>query len=122
MLFRSADSTTLIRGDTDLDGQVTVLDATRVQRYLADLTTLSDDAKLTADADCDGSVTIMDATAIQRWLADLDDGYPIGEPISAAYEESCFVLGAQDGLLYYDGFTVETILYPDGVEKVFDVF
>ncbi len=72
---------TLILGDADLDGSVTVLDATRVQRYLADLTTLSDEAKPAADADEDGDVTIMDATAIQRWLADMDDGHPIGEPI-----------------------------------------
>ena len=72
---------TLILGDADLDGSVTVLDATRVQRYLADMTTLSDEAKLAADADEDGDVTIMDATAIQRWLADMDDGHPIGEPI-----------------------------------------
>ena len=72
---------TLILGDADLDGSVTVLDATRVQRYLADMTTLSDEAKSAADADEDGDVTIMDATAIQRWLADMDDGHPIGEPI-----------------------------------------
>lgn len=72
---------TLILGDADLDGSVTVLDATRVQRYLADMTTLSDEAKPAADADEDGDVTIMDATAIQRWLADMDDGHPIGEPI-----------------------------------------
>lgn len=73
---------TLILGDADLDGSVTVLDATRVQRHLADLTTLSYEAMLTADADEDGSVTILDATAIQRWLADLDEDHPIGEPIS----------------------------------------
>ncbi len=72
---------TLILGDADLDGSVTVLDATRVQRYLADMTTLSDEAKSAADADEDGDVTIMDATAIQRWLADMDDGHPIGDPI-----------------------------------------
>ena len=72
---------TLILGDADLDGSVTVLDATRVQRYLADMTTLSDEAKPAADADEDGDVTIMDATAIQRWLADMDDGHPIGDPI-----------------------------------------
>ena len=76
-------STTLILGDADLDGSVTVLDATRIQRYLAELTTLSGDAMLTADADLDGSVTILDATAIQRWLADLEVSSPIGEPIES---------------------------------------
>ncbi len=74
--------TTLILGDADLDGSVTILDATHIQRYLADLTTLSAAEKLTADADEDGDVTIMDATAIQRWLAEMDDGHPIGEPLA----------------------------------------
>jgi hypothetical protein len=78
----TSTAATLILGDADLDGSVTVLDATRVQRYLADMTTLSDEAKLAADADEDGDVTIMDATAIQRWLAEMDDGHPIGEPLA----------------------------------------
>ena len=75
-------STALILGDADLDGEVTVLDATHIQRYLADLEELSDDAMKTADADEDGSVTILDATVIQRWLADLTVDHPIGEPVA----------------------------------------
>jgi len=60
-------------GDADGDGVVTVLDATHIQRWLADL--LDDNAfyMANADADRDGYVTIIDATRIQRFLADLID-------------------------------------------------
>ena len=72
----------LLRGDADLDGEIAIFDATRIQRALAALTTLNNDAKLCADADKDGEVTIFDATAIQRMLANIANPYGIGEVIS----------------------------------------
>lgn len=69
--------TKLIRGDADLDGKVMILDATRIQRALAALVTLNDDATLCADADKDTKVTILDATAIQRFLAAMGNPYDI---------------------------------------------
>ena len=57
-------------GDADSDGSVTILDATRIQRYIAELT-VSSFSKKASDADQDGEVTILDATAIQRHLAGL---------------------------------------------------
>ena len=69
--------TKLIRGDADLDGKVMILDATRIQRYLAALDDLSADAQLAADADKDNKVTILDATAIQRFLAAMGNPYGI---------------------------------------------
>ena len=57
-------------GDSDTDGDVTILDATTIQRHLAGLPTSSYNDAL-ADADEDGDVTILDATAVQRWLAGL---------------------------------------------------
>ena len=62
-------------GDADMDGEVTVLDATRVQRWLAEL--VGDDKlnKTNADVDFDKSVTILDATRIQRFLAELIDKF-----------------------------------------------
>lgn len=65
-------------GDTDLDENVTILDATAIQRTLASLPTNSYDKKA-ADADEDGKVTILDATAIQRHLASLPTNQNIGE-------------------------------------------
>ena len=68
-------------GDVDGDGAVTINDATRIQRALAELPIpLEIDDRL-ADADGDGIVSVLDATDIQRWLADLPANPKIGEPI-----------------------------------------
>ena len=61
------------RGDADMDGEVTILDATRIQRVLAGLAGEDELDKSAADADADGEVTILDATRIQRFLAGLCD-------------------------------------------------
>lgn len=46
----------------------------------------------------------------------------IGSPNSSSYTESCLVIGGEDGFLYYDGFTVETVRRSDGSELIVDVF
>lgn len=61
----------IILGDTDLDNDVSILDATLIQRHLAKLTTLSDDQYLAGNVDATDDLTILDATYIQRWLAKL---------------------------------------------------
>lgn len=63
----------LIMGDVDFDGELTILDVTAIQRYLADLDKFSDYQKKIGDYDADGEVTILDCTKIQRVLAGLDD-------------------------------------------------
>lgn len=69
-----------LRGDTDGDGQVTILDATAIQRLLASIIT-DDDVTISKYGDVDGDgLTIMDATAIQRYLAGFDNEHHIGEP------------------------------------------
>ena len=45
----------------------------------------------------------------------------LGEPLDRAYSSSCLVQGGQDGVLTYDGFTVYTLVQPDGTETVYDV-
>ncbi len=59
-------------GDVDLDYEVSILDATLVQKRLAQLVD-SDAIKLfkVADVDEDWNLTVMDATMIQRFLAQL---------------------------------------------------
>ncbi len=72
-----------LRGDADSDGKITVLDATRIQRYLAGLETEETIDTKAADADLDGSVTVLDATRIQRYLAglsDMDGNLPPAKP------------------------------------------
>ena len=69
-------------GDADQDNNLTILDATAIQRHLADimklpeddkyfLSTLSNGSRSFADADCDGTITVLDATKVQRSLAGL---------------------------------------------------
>ncbi|MBQ7133134.1 MAG: dockerin type I repeat-containing protein [Ruminococcus sp.] len=56
-------------GDADEDGELSVIDATMVQRYLVDSTVAVN--MVNSDMNYDGKVTILDATAIQRSLANL---------------------------------------------------
>lgn len=59
-----------LRGDYNQDGNVSIMDATRVQNILAKLYTETDEAMLVGvDADGDGKLSIMDATRIQNVLA-----------------------------------------------------
>lgn len=68
----------LLIGDADNDGQVTITDATYVQRYLAKLATANINLKA-ADADEDDDIAIVDATYIQRWLAKLPTSTCVGQ-------------------------------------------
>lgn len=58
-------------GDSDLDGVITIKDATAIQKYLASLQLFVTQQKINADMNGDGSVDIKDATAIQKYLAGL---------------------------------------------------
>jgi hypothetical protein len=71
-----------IRGDADMDGFVSILDATMIQRKLAHFT-VSSFSDQSADVDGDG-VTILDATHIQRYLASFTNTYHIGEFVDTA--------------------------------------
>ena len=82
-LWRAGNKVAVI-GDADIDGELTILDATRIQRFVAEL----DDPeffmdiapndqlfgyriKNDVDYDRDGELTVMDATKIQRHIAEL---------------------------------------------------
>ena len=72
-----------ILGDVDGDGEVTVLDATLIQRHNAHMQIpVSDEMLLKCgDVDGDGEVTVLDATLIQRYNAKMNIPYPIGTAI-----------------------------------------
>ena len=73
---------TFVLGDADGDGFITILDATKVQRVLADLDDDSD-GMITLRAAVDGDVlNIMHATKIQRYLAEFEVAEPIGEEVT----------------------------------------
>lgn len=68
-------------GDADWDDNITAMDATKIQRHLAEMLGPNDPInKRAADVDGDGEVTILDVTIIQRYLAQFSVAYPIGEP------------------------------------------
>ncbi len=59
----------VLLGDADLDGTVSVMDATEIQMFAAGKKELSAEALAAADADQDGNVSVMDATEIQMFAA-----------------------------------------------------
>lgn len=69
--YRLKDTTGMILGDANLDGEVNIKDATEIQKYLVSLVSFSDDAKLCADAQADNTINIKDATEIQKYIASL---------------------------------------------------
>lgn len=72
---------TTILGDVDGDDEVTIIDATCIQRKLANIPTAAF-VEAAADADGDGELSIIDATVIQRHLAQLPAPEGIGKPIT----------------------------------------
>lgn len=56
-------------GDVNLDGDVTIDDATLVQKYLANMEGLSEQAQKNADVDKSSNISIDDVTTIQKYLA-----------------------------------------------------
>ena len=70
----------ILLGDADGDGEVTIIDATMIQRVLAGIPGAVVN-EVAADVDGDGEVTIIDATLIQRYLASIPVKFPIDEYI-----------------------------------------
>ena len=59
----------LLMGDLDNDGEVTVMDATRIQRVLAELIVPTEYMLTVGDYDGDSVLSIMDASSIRHHLA-----------------------------------------------------
>ena len=71
----------VLLGDVDGDGEVSVLDATLMQRYSAMMITLTDNQLRAGDIDGDGEVDVTDITMLQRYLAQMPVRYPINQYI-----------------------------------------
>ena len=75
-----ADVVLPVCGDIDGDGELSVYDATIIQRYEAGMTVNSDaEMILHADVNGDGATDVFDATYVQRYLVSMDTPYPVGE-------------------------------------------
>ncbi len=76
-VIKAIGETSVLLGDVDMDDRLSILDATYIQRYLAELDEFNSKQKKCADTDGDGLISIYDATKIQLTLAgsgsDFDD-------------------------------------------------
>ena len=80
MILPVSAASSFLRGDADGDGEVTIMDATLIQRRLAEIPTPSFDERA-ADVDGDG-LNITDATQIQRYLAEFENIHHINETVT----------------------------------------
>ena len=82
LLLVSATSVpALFLGDSDRDSKVTVKDATLIQKFVANLASLDEDAMICADANVDDKVNVIDATVIQKFVAGMQVSTPVGSEI-----------------------------------------
>ena len=76
-------------GDVNLDGVLSIADATDLQRDLAGLLEFSDLQTRVSMVDGE-DLSIQTVTHIQRYLAEFDTGLPIGKPLNEAYNIKSF--------------------------------
>ena len=80
MSLSATAATMYIRGDSDNDSQVTIVDASWIQRKLGELSVTKTFKSKAADVDNNG-LDISDATWIQRYLSGIGNNpHKIGEP------------------------------------------
>lgn len=60
-------------GDVNSDGDISVVDATLVQKYIVGLENLKDFQKKSADVNDDNEISVVDATLIQKYVVGLDN-------------------------------------------------
>ena len=65
----------ILTGDVNGDGDITIDDATMIQKYAAKFIELDETQKKAADTNNDGMVTIDDATMIQKYIAKMIDSF-----------------------------------------------
>ena len=86
--FAVFDETAPLLGDVDGDGEVSIIDATFIQRWLSNIPIPFVLNQTIADTDADGDVTIADATIIQRRVVHLNVPEGIGQPVPVVPEPS----------------------------------
>jgi len=73
----------LVYGDVNIDGIITVVDATIVQKYIVNMAHLDNVNQKLADVDVDAVITIKDATAVQKYIVNVDGYGKTGEKFAA---------------------------------------
>lgn len=72
-----------VYGDVNGDGDITVVDATLVQKHVVQLETLSADKQILADVNGDNTISVVDATLIQKYVVQLEDWGRTGDVYQA---------------------------------------
>lgn len=72
-----------VYGDVNGDGDITVVDATLVQKHVVQLETLSADKQILADVNGDNTISVVDATLIQKYIVRLEDWGRTGDVYQA---------------------------------------
>ena len=72
-----------VYGDLNGDGDITVVDATLVQKHVVQLETLSADKQILADVNGDNTISVVDATLIQKYIVQLKDWGRTGDVYQA---------------------------------------
>ncbi len=72
-----------VYGDVNGDGDITVVDATLVQKHVVQLETLSADKQILADVNGDNIISVVDATLIQKYIVQLEDWGRTGDAYQA---------------------------------------
>lgn len=72
-----------VYGDVNGDGDITVVDATLVQKHVVQLETLSADKQILADVNEDNTISVVDATLIQKYIVQLEDWGRTGDVYQA---------------------------------------
>ena len=88
--YALAEDVLFLLGDSDGDGDVSITDATMIQRDVAQIQLLPYERLIASDTDHDGFITVMDSSLIQRWLVHMTVFYPIGESVSKNYLDSIY--------------------------------
>lgn len=72
-----------VYGEVNGDGDITVVDATLVQKHVVQLETLSADKQILADVNGDNTISVVDATLIQKYIVQLKDWGRTGDVYQA---------------------------------------
>lgn len=72
-----------VYGEVNGDGDITIVDATLVQKHVVQLETLSADKQILADVNGDNTISIVDATLIQKYIVQLKDWGRTGDVYQA---------------------------------------
>lgn len=72
-----------VYGEVNGDGDITIVDATLVQKHVVQLETLSADKQILADVNGDNTISAVDATLIQKYIVQLKDWGRTGDVYQA---------------------------------------